>query len=175
MHMVKLEEMAMVSNTSRILALALAAAAIAACGGGSNGSAADPPAMSAPQTANVPLLISDASTEDWATIGVKVLSIALVPQGGGSNVVVYSATSPAPTVNLVQLDQIAEIRGSLSVPVGTYTGAVLTISGNSSDMLLTVAADPESGFSAAAGTTIPTNQIQVQHTQGTGSNLTVPV
>lgn len=167
--------------TSRVLALSVAAALVAGCGGGgdssggANGTSTSTGTTTATQTASVPLLISDASTEDWATIGVKVLSIALVPQGGGGNVVVYTAPSPAPTINLVQLDQIAEILGNVSVPVGTYTGAVLTISGNSSDILLTVAADPESGFSAAAGTTIPTDQIQVQHTQGTGSNLTVPV
>src|SRR5271167_1728574 len=153
MHMVKLEEIAMVSNTSRILALTLAAAAIAACGGGSNGSAADPPAMSAPQTANVSMLISDASTEDWATIGVKVLSIALVPQGGGSNVTVYTAPTPAPSVNLVELDQIAEILGNASVPAGSYSGAVLTVSANPGDVLLTAAADPEAGFAALPGVT----------------------
>jgi len=174
----------MTQVTSRVLALSVAAALITGCGGGGGDSSGATSGTSTStststttttQSANVPLLISDASTEDWATIGVKVLSIALVPQGGGSNVVVYTAPSPAPTVNLVQLDQIAEILGNVSVPVGTYSGAVLTISGNSSDILLTVAADPESGFSVAAGTTIPSNQIQVQHTQGTGSNLTVPV
>src|SRR5271167_4318176 len=143
MHMVKLEEIAMVSNTSRILALTLAAAAIAACGGGSNGSAADPPAMSAPQTANVSMLVSDASTEDWATIGVKVLSIALVPQGGGSNVTVYTAPATVPMVNLAELDQIAEILGNVSVPVGTYTAAVLTVSANAGDVTLIASADPE--------------------------------
>jgi len=30
--------------------------------------------MSVSQTADVPLVVSDASSEDWATIGVKVLS-----------------------------------------------------------------------------------------------------
>jgi hypothetical protein len=152
----------------------VAAALIAGCGGGSGGSAMSPPTATA-QTGNVALLLSDASTEDWATIGVKVLSIALVPQGGGNNVVVYTAPSPAPIVNLAQLDQIAEILGNVSVPVGTYTGAVLTVSGNAGDVLLTVAADPETGFAAPAGTTISTGQIQVQHTQGSGSNLTVPI
>ena len=130
---------------------------------------------SAPQSGNVAMLLSDASSEDWATIGVKVLSIALVPQGGGGNVTVYTAPTPAPVVNLVQLDQIAELLGNSTVPVGTYTAAVLTVSGNAGDILLTVAADPEAGFAAAPGTTIPSNQIQVQHTQGSGSNLTVPV
>ncbi len=81
--------------------------------------------------------VSDASSEDWATIGVKVLSIALVPQGGGANVTVYTAPTPAPVVNLAELDQIAEILGNVSVPVGTYSGAVLTISANTGDVLLT--------------------------------------
>jgi hypothetical protein len=174
----------MTQVTSRVLALSVAAALIAGCGGGgdssgtsgtSGSSGTSTTTTTSTQSATVPLLLSDASTEDWATIGVKVLSIALVPQGGGSNVVVYTAPSPAPTINLVQLDQIAEILGNVSVPVGTYTGAVLTVSGNSSDILLTVAADPETGFSAAAGSTIATSQIQVQHTQGSGTNLTVPV
>ncbi len=78
-------------------------------------------------------------------------------------------------MNLVQLDQIAELLGNSTVPVGTYTGAVLTVSGNAGDIMLTVSADPEVGFAAAPGTTIPANQIQVQHTQGSGSNLTVAV
>ncbi len=122
------------------------------------------------------MMLSDASSDDWSTIGVKVLSIALVPQGGGSNVTVYTAPTPVPITNLVKLDQIAELLGNTSVPVGTYTGAVLTVSGNSGDILLTVAPDPEAGF--AAPTEAPRfrpSQIQVQHTQGSGSNLTVPV
>jgi hypothetical protein len=163
----------MISNTSRLLPASVAAAVLAACGGGSGSGSA--PTLSTPQSANIPLVLSDASTEDWATIGVKVLSIALVPQGGGSNVVVYTAPPPAPMVNLVQLDQIGEILGNVSVPVGTYTGAVLTVSGNASDIVLTVSADPEAGFSAPAGSTIAAGQIQVQHTMGSGSSLTVPI
>lgn len=134
-----------------------------------------PPVSTTPQSAPMSLLVSDASNEDWATIGVKILSIALVPQGGGSNVTVYTAPSPAPIVNLAQLDQIAEILGNVSVPTGTYTAAVLTLSANAGDILLTVAADPEAGFAGVAGTTIPASQIQIQHTQGTSPNLTVPV
>ena len=68
------------------------------------------------------MLVSDASTEDWHTIGVKVLSIALVPQSGGSNVTVYTAPMAAPTVNLVQLDQIAEILGNSSVALQDVYG-----------------------------------------------------
>ena len=121
------------------------------------------------------MLVSDASTEDWATIGVKVLSIALVPQGGGSNVTVYTAPSTVPVVNLVELDQIAEILGNVTVPVGTYTAAVLTVSANPGDMTLVASADPEAGFAATPGSTIPSGQIQIQHAQGTAPNLTVPV
>src|SRR3984885_9153591 len=133
------------------------------------------PASPAPHSASVSILISASSTEDWATIGVKVLSIALVPQGGGSNVTVYTAPSPAPTVNLAELDQIAEILGNVSVPVGTYSSAVLTISANPGDVLLTTAADPEAGFAAAASTTIPAADVQIQHTTGATGSLTVPV
>jgi hypothetical protein len=165
----------MVSNTTRLLGVSLAGAMLAACGGGSGGSSMSPPTNSAPQSAPVSMLISDASSEDWATIGVKILSIALVPQGGGSNVTVYTAPSPAPMVNLAQLDQIAEILGNVSVPVGTYSAAVLNVSANSGDILLTVAADPETGFGAAAGATIPASQIQIQHAKGTSPNLSVPV
>ena len=164
----------MFSNKSRLLAIGLASAVLAACGGGSGGSSMNPP-PSQPQNAQVAMLISDASTEDWATIGVKVLSIALVPQGGGSNVTVYTAPSPAPTVNLAELDQIAEILGNVSVPVGTYAGAVLTISANPGDILLTTSANPEAGFAAAASTTIPAADIQIQHTAGSAGSLTVPV
>ena len=139
----------MFSNKSRLLALSLASAVLAACGGGSNGGSMNqsPPA---PQSAQVSMLISDASTEDWATIGVKVLSIALVPQGGGGNVTVYTAPMPAPVVNLAQLDQIAEILGNVDVPVGTYTGAVLTSAPTPGDILLTIAANPEAGFARGA-------------------------
>ena len=164
----------MVSNTSRMLALAVASAALAACGGGSGGSASDPPPM-APQTANVSMLISDASTEDWAAIDVKVLSIALVPQGGGANVTVYTAPTQVPSVNLAELDQIAEILGNVAVPAGTYSGAVLTVSANPGDVGLTVAADPEPGFAGTPGAVIPAAQIQIQHAQGSAPNLTVPV
>ena len=163
----------MSSNKSQLLAIGVAGALLAACGGGSGGGSMNPP--SAPQSATVSMLVSDASSEDWATIGVKILSIALIPQGGGGNVTVYNAPSPAPMVNLAELDQIAEILGNATVPAGTYTGAVLTVSANSGDVVLTVAANPEAGFAAAPGTTIASSDIQIQHTMGTAPNLTVPV
>jgi hypothetical protein len=78
-------------------------------------------------------------------------------------------------INLEELDQLGEILGNLSIPVGTYTGATVTVAGNSGDVALTVAADPETGFAAAAGATIDPGAIHIQGTQGTSPNLTVPV
>jgi hypothetical protein len=156
-------------------------AALSACGGGSSGSGSNlgsggsGSTTSNPQTASVPMLISDASSQDWATIGVKVLSIALIPQGGGSNVTVYTAPSPAPFVNLEQLDQLGEILGNATIAVGTYTGAVITVSGNAGDVLLTASADPEAGFALSAGTVVASGNIAVVNTQGSGTDLTVPI
>ena len=148
-------------------------AAISGCGSGSSSNILTPPPQA--QNATVSMIVSDASSEDWAGINVKVLSIALVPQGGGSNVTVYTAPNPAPAINLVQLDQLGEILGNVTVPAGTYTGAQLTIAGNPGDVSLVVSADPESGFAGTPGTTIPSDQIQIQHTTGGAGNLTVPV
>ncbi len=158
----------------RAICLALASGitgSLVACGGGSS-EGGTPPATS--QVA-VPLTISDASSEDWSTIGVRVLSIALVPQGGGTNVTVWTASSPAPYVNLEQLDQLGELLGNVSVPAGTYTAAVLTLSGNPGDVMLTASENPESGFPLAAGTSVPSSQIIIQHTTGASGSLTVPV
>ena len=127
------------------------------------------------QTGNVNMVVSDASTEDWATIGVKILSISLVPQGGGSPVNIFTAGSTVPTLNLVDLDQLGDVLGSLSVPAGTYTSAILTISANPGDVSLVVSADPEAGFAGAPGATIPSNQIQIQGATGSAGSKTVPV
>lgn len=148
------------------------AASLAACGGGGSSDSNIGPQTS---MASMPVLVSDASSDDWATIGVKVLSIALIPQGGGSNVTVWTAPSPAPYVNLEQLDQLGEILGNAMVPTGTYGGAVLTVSANPGDVLLTVAENPESGFPVAPGTMIPADQIQIQGKSGGSGNFTVPV
>ena len=158
-----------------MLGLAIAAMPLftVGCGAGSSSFNNNPPP--APQNGSVNLMMSDASTEDWATIGVKVLSISLTPQGGGSPVTVYTAPSPAPFVNLVQLDQLSEILGNVTVAAGTYTSATLTISANPGDVLLTAAADPEASFVGTAAATIPSNQIQIMGATGNAGSLTVPV
>jgi hypothetical protein len=163
----------MMSHNCRLFLLGAMAAALTACGGG--GTALMPAPPSGTQSGIVSLVISDASSEDWATIGVKVLSVALVPQGGGSNVTVFTAPGSAPMLNLAALDQLGEIIGNASVPVGSYTGAVLTIGGNQGDVLLVAAADPETGFAGVPGATIPADQIQIQGAQGVAPNRTVQV
>ena len=165
------------SRLSRIfLGLTLAAMPLFSVACGSNSSASlGSNGGGTPQDGSLNMIVSDASTEDWATIGVKILSISLVPQGGGSPVNVFTAGSSVPTINLVQLDQLGEILGTLTVPAGTYTGAILTISANSGDVTLVVSADPEAGFAGAAGATIPSNQIQIQGATGSAGSKTVPV
>jgi hypothetical protein len=90
-------------------------------------------------------------------------------------VTVWSAPTPAPYVNLAQLDQLGEILGNVSVPVGTYSGAILTVAANPGDVLLTVASDPQSGFPLPGGTSVPAGDIQIQGGQGGAGNLTVAV
>jgi hypothetical protein len=156
------------------LGLAVAGSAIilvlTACGGSSSANHNLTPA-----TGNMSLVVSDASAEDWAAIDAKVLSIALAPQGGGSPVTVYTAPSPAPMINLVELDQLGELLGNVPVTPGTYSSATLTVSANPGDVGLVVSADPEAGFPAAAGSTIPINQIQILGTSGGIGSLTVPL
>lgn len=146
---------------------------LAACsGGGGSGSSS---IVQTPQSGTVSLLLSDASSEDWATIGVKVLNIALIPQGGGSNVTVYTAPSTPPIINLEQLDQLGEIIGNVTVPAGTYTGAVVVIAGNPGDVTLIAAADPEAGFAGTAGGAVQSTDIQIQGAKGAAGSLTVPI
>lgn len=127
------------------------------------------------QNGSVNMMVSDASTEDWATIGVKILSISLVPQGGGTPVNIFTAGSTPPTINLVELDHLGDLLGTLSVPAGTYSSAILTIGANQGDVTLVVSADPETGFAGAPGSTIPANQIDIQDATGSAGGMTVPV
>ena len=138
------------------------------------------PVQSAQQTGTVSAIVSDDPTEDWATIGVKVLDISLVPQGGGTPVSVYTAPSTPPMVNLVQLDQLGEILGNnATIPVGTYTGVNLTLGANNNgtncDVELVASGDPESGFDVPAGSTVPCSEIVIAGAQGTAPNVTVPL
>jgi hypothetical protein len=148
---------------------------LSACGGGGS-SGMDPTSNTPPtQTNSMPVLIGDASSDDWATVGVRILSIALIPQGGGTPVTVYTGGTTAPMVNLEELDQIGELLGNATVPVGTYGGATVTVGANPGDVQLVVSAQPEAGFAGTAGETIPSTDIQIAGAEGSSGNLTVPV
>jgi len=131
------------------------------------------------QTGTVNMMLSDDPTEDWATIGVKVLSIALTPQGGGTPATVYTAPATPPMINLVQLDQLGEILGNATIDTGTYTSATLTLAANNTgsacDVLLVASGDPQAGFDVPAGTTVPCSQIVIAGATGSAPNMTVPL
>jgi hypothetical protein len=152
---------------------------LSACGGGgsTSGSGSGMSSSSPPpaQMAQMAVLVSDASAEDWATIGVKILGITLTPASGGAPVTVYTAPSSPPMVNLEQLDQIGEVLGNVSVPVGTYSAATLTVGANPGDVDLVVSAQPETGFAGTPGETIPSSDIQIVGASGASGSLTVPV
>lgn len=149
---------------------------LACAGGGGNSSpSGNNNNPQSPQNGTMSVVISDDPTEDWATIGVNVLSVSLTPQGGGAPVTVYTAPNPVPVLNLVQLDQLGELLANAQVPPGTYTAATLTLGANPGDVSLVVSADPEPGFAGAAGATIPSNQIQIIGAQGSAGSLTVPL
>ncbi len=151
-------------------------AGLSACGGGrSPDTGASGMGNAPPQTSQMALIVSDDSSGDWATIGVRILSISLTPQGGGSPVTVYTAPSTPPVINLEQLDQIGEVLGNVAVPVGTYTGATVTVAANPGDVELIVSAEPESGFAGTAGESIPASDIQIAGATGSSGSLTVPV
>ena len=160
---------------SRLILGVTAGAWTLVCMGCSSGSTTTTTPPTQPQNGTLNVLVGDDPTQDWATIGVKVLSISLTPQGGGNEVTVFTAASPAPTINLLQLDELNEILESATIPAGTYTAATLTLSGNAGDVLLVASANPETGFAAAAGSTVPSGQIQILGTQGSSGSLTVPV
>ena len=161
---------------------AIMLACLAACGGGGSSTPANsststnsttppPPVITTPQSVNVPLMISDASSDDWSAINVTINSITFTDTNGN----VTSNLLSAPwSGNLEQLDNLAEQLSSASLTAGTtYVSATLTISANPGDVGLTVASDPESGFPETASTVIPKSRIVIQGATGTTGSQTV--
>lgn len=167
----------MTSHAWRAALCAALAVGLSACGSGSPSSSVNASSISAapPQTTQMAMIISDSSVNDWASIGVKILSIALIPQGGASPVTVYTAPATPPMINLDQLDQLGEILGNATLPVGTYTGATVTIAANPGDVSLVVSSEPQTGFAGTPGETIPSADIQIVGAEGASGGLSVPV
>ena len=160
----------------RAAACATLLGSLCACGGGSTGMSSNPVSSDPPaQTTQMAMIISDAPSDDWATVGVRIISISLTPQGGGSPVTVYTAPSTPPMVNLEQLDQIGEVLGNVTIPVGTYTGATIAVGANPGDVELVVAAEPEVGFAGTADETIDPSDMQIVGAKGASGSMTVPV
>jgi hypothetical protein len=118
-----------------------------ACGG--NGGSAS---TSATPTGQVDFLVSDAPADSWSAINVVIRKVALVPQGGGTPVVAYdqtTASSPA-SLNLVQLDDLADLLTSASIPAGTYTKVLVQI--DPASVSLTDSQTPSHTYDVASGT-----------------------
>ena len=128
------------------------------------------------RTGSVNTMMSDASTEDWATIGVKVLSISLTPAAAGALVAYHR---PDPRADR----QSSAARPAQRAPGKRHcghraptTGRDSTISANPGDILLTAAADPATRFAGTAGGTQPTAGRDSNHGRDRrGRSLTVPV
>ena len=153
-------------------AVAIASAiVIAACGGGGGG--ADSGGSGAQvQSVSVPLMLSDASSQDWSNVQVTITAVVLTGSAGNSS----NLLSAPVTINLEQLDDLGELLDASGLTAGSvYTGATLTVSANSGDVVLTVASDPESGFPETAGTVIPASRTQIQGAQGASGSQTVNV
>lgn len=161
------------SRTTRVRTglLAIIPLLLAGCSGNNSSSSNTPSSSSSSQMTT---MISDSPTNDWAEIGVRVLSIALKPQGGGTPVLVYNP-NPAAMINLIELDQIAEILNSTTVTPGTYTAATLTLSANPGDVALTASSEPDPGFAGTPGEIVPSSQIQIMGATGSVGSLTVPL
>jgi len=160
------------SRASRVLMGLIAALPLLLWGCGSNSSSSNNPGS---QNGQISMMVSDDPVNDWAEIGVKVLSISLTPQGGGTPVVVYTAPTPVNMVNLIELDQLADILDSVSVPAGNYTGATFTLGANPGDVALTASSNPDPGFAGTPGEIVPSTQIQILGATGSAGNLTVPL
>jgi Domain of unknown function (DUF4382) len=161
------------SRLTRVLVGFVAALPMIASGCGSSNSSSN--GNSGGSTGQLSMMVSDDPINDWAEIGVKVLSISLTPQGGGTPVVVYTAPNPVNLINLVELDQLADILDNVSVPAGTYTGAAVTLSANPGDVALTASSDPDPGFAGTPGATVNASQIQIVGATGSAGSLTVPL
>ncbi len=162
------------SRTTRVLVALLTAIPLLLWGCGSNNSSSTV-SPSGNSNGQVAMMVSDSPTNDWAEVGVKILSISLKPQGGGTPVMGYTAPTPVNMTNLVQLDQLADVLDDVNVPPGTYTGATVTLSVNPGDVALTASSDPDPGFAGTPGEIVPSSQIQILGATGSVGSLTVPL
>ena len=144
--------------------LAAGAMAIAACGsssmsGGTSPTGTTPPTPAA--TAPLKVLVTDSPSDDWQQVSVQLVSIGLRNQADRTWVKVWTPPSTAttpPTINLVDLNGVAQYLNSATIPVATYDRAQIVI--NTDPTTMTLVDD--------AGNTIPPADIAVVDPSGKG-------
>ena len=112
-------------NSAKTLVLStLCAALLSACGGGGD-STAPVAASTAPQMASLTTYITDNLATDYSKVWVGISDITLVNATGAKTVIFSSAT---PTIfNIASLAGVSQMLASASIPVDTYTKALITV------------------------------------------------
>lgn len=101
---------------------------LASCNGGSgsSGTTVQPPSTTA-STGSVVLFAGDAPQCDVASLSMTLTGMTLTPTGGGTPVSVLSSANPV-TVDFASLMGTAMMLGSSSVPAGSYSQMMVTLS-----------------------------------------------
>ncbi len=109
--------------------------ALTACGSTSGTASSTPPVSS---TAPLSVLITDSPSDDWQQVSVQLLSVSLRNQADKSWVQVWAPESGAtpPTVNLVDLNGVAQFLNQITIPTGAYDRVQLTINTDPATMTL---------------------------------------
>jgi hypothetical protein len=111
---------------------------ITSCSGTPGTSSVTPP-VSSTVTAPLSVLITDAPSDDWQQVSVQLKSISLRSQADQSYVQVWSPPAGAatpPTVNLVDLNGVAQFLNQATIPVGNYDRVQLVINTDPTTMTL---------------------------------------
>ena len=134
---------------SQATVLSLASLLLLTACGGSKSDPATP--ASAPQ-GGVDFLVADAPSDTWSSVKVVLQKVALVPQGGGTPVVIYDQSTAASPVSLdlVQLDDLGALLTSAQVPAGTYTKVLVQV--DPASVSLTDNQTPSHTYTVAGGT-----------------------
>jgi hypothetical protein len=109
--------------------------AITSCSGTGASTSTPPPVVTAPLT----VLITDAPSDNWQQVSVQLESISVRRQADHSYTQVWSpiAANPvAPTVNLVDLNGVAQYLNQATIPVGSYDRVQLVINTDPTTMTL---------------------------------------
>ncbi len=110
---------------------------ITSCGGTSRTSSTAPPPVIT--TAPLNVLITDSPSDDWQQVSVQLKSIGLRSQTDKSYVQVWSPTAgsaPPPTVNLVDLNGVAQFLNQATIAVGSYDRVQLVVNTDPTTMTL---------------------------------------